>query len=91
MDLHTVMPLIDYPHFEEVLVKNSMVYANSVLNINTDFFSTIVEMLVRVIYDFVNHAKRLTCCAKKGNVRLKLAFCTTCVVRVLVLAQGPSF
>ena len=24
-------------------------------------------------------------------VRLKLAFCTTCVVRVLVLAQGPSF
>ena len=25
------------------------------------------------------------------NVRLKLAFCTTCAVRVLVLAQGPSF
>ena len=25
------------------------------------------------------------------TVRLKLAFCTTCVVRVLVLAQGPSF
>ena len=25
------------------------------------------------------------------SVRLKLAFCTTCVVRVLVLAQGPSF
>ena len=24
-------------------------------------------------------------------VRLKLAFCTTCAVRVLVLAQGPSF
>ena len=24
-------------------------------------------------------------------VRLKLAFCTTCVVQVLVLAQGPSF
>ena len=26
-----------------------------------------------------------------GSVRLKLAFCTTCAVRVLVLAQGPSF
>ena len=25
------------------------------------------------------------------TVRLKLAFCTTCAVRVLVLAQGPSF
>ena len=25
------------------------------------------------------------------GVRLKLAFCTTCAVRVLVLAQGPSF
>jgi hypothetical protein len=25
------------------------------------------------------------------SVRLKLAFCTTCAVRVLVLAQGPSF
>jgi hypothetical protein len=27
----------------------------------------------------------------KYRVRLKLAFCTTCAVRVLVLAQGPSF
>ena len=27
----------------------------------------------------------------RGRVRLKLAFCTTCAVRVLVLAQGPSF
>ena len=27
----------------------------------------------------------------RGSVRLKLAFCMTCVVRVLVLAQGPSF
>ena len=26
-----------------------------------------------------------------GGVRLKLAFCTTCAVRILVLAQGPSF
>ena len=25
------------------------------------------------------------------RVRLKLAFCTTCAVCVLVLAQGPSF
>ena len=25
------------------------------------------------------------------GVRLKLAFCTTCAVRILVLAQGPSF
>ena len=25
------------------------------------------------------------------SVRLKLAFCMTCAVRVLVLAQGPSF
>ena len=25
------------------------------------------------------------------SVRLKLAFCTTCAVHVLVLAQGPSF
>ena len=25
------------------------------------------------------------------TVRLKLAFCTTCAVHVLVLAQGPSF
>ena len=25
------------------------------------------------------------------GVRLKLAFCTTCAVRVLVLAHGPSF
>jgi hypothetical protein len=24
-------------------------------------------------------------------VRLKLAFCTTCAIHVLVLAQGPSF
>jgi hypothetical protein len=24
-------------------------------------------------------------------VRLKLAFCMTCAIRVLVLAQGPSF
>ena len=28
---------------------------------------------------------------KLSLVRLKLAFCTTCVVSVLVLAQGPSF
>ena len=28
---------------------------------------------------------------KMEGVRLKLAFCTTCAVRVLVLAQGPSF
>ena len=26
-----------------------------------------------------------------SGVRLKLAFCMTCAVRVLVLAQGPSF
>ena len=25
------------------------------------------------------------------DVRLKLAFCMTCAIRVLVLAQGPSF
>ena len=43
-DLHAVMPLIDYPCFEEALVKNGVVYANSVLNINTDFFSTIVVL-----------------------------------------------
>ena len=28
---------------------------------------------------------------KEEGVRLKLAFCMTCAVRVLVLAQGPSF
>jgi hypothetical protein len=28
---------------------------------------------------------------KRVTVRLKLAFCMTCAVRVLVLAQGPSF
>ena len=28
---------------------------------------------------------------KAEIVRLKLAFCTTCAIRVLVLAQGPSF
>ena len=27
----------------------------------------------------------------RGSVRFKLAFCTTCAVCVLVLAQGPSF
>ena len=43
----------------------------------------------------------ITCCGDKcleegGNepdhgVRLKLAFCMTCAIHVLVLAQGPSF
>ena len=27
----------------------------------------------------------------REGVRLKLAFCTTCAVRILVLAQGPNF
>ena len=66
-DLHVVMPLIDYPRFEEALVKNGMVYANSVLNINTDFFSTIVGMPIGVVHDFVDHAKRLTRRTKKGK------------------------
>ena len=37
-------------------------------------------------------AKKVEQCTKTGGgVRLKLAFGTTCAVRVLVLAQGPGF
>ena len=38
-----------------------------------------------------NNNKILDVHGHREDVRLKLAFCTTCVVRVLVLAQGPSF
>ena len=37
------------------------------------------------------HGKVLFTTLDIRDVRLKLAFCTTCAVRILVLAQGPSF
>jgi hypothetical protein len=70
-DLHSAMPLTNYPRFEEALVNNGIVYANSVLNIGVEFFSTIVGMPVGVVHDFVDHAKRLARRAKKGKGRAK--------------------
>jgi hypothetical protein len=66
-DLHAAMPLINYPRFEEALVNNGIAYANSVLNMDTGFFSTIVGMPVGAVHDFMNHAKRLAHRAKKGK------------------------
>ena len=65
------MLLINYPYFEGALVNNDIVYANSMLNINADDFSTIVGMPVEAVHDFGDHAKRLTYHAKKGKDHAK--------------------
>jgi hypothetical protein len=67
-DLHTAMPLVNYPRFEEALVNNGIVYANSVHNISSEFFSTIIGMPVGMVHDFKSHAKRLMRRAKKAKV-----------------------
>jgi hypothetical protein len=82
-DLHSAMPLINYPCFEEALVNNSIVYANSVLNIGTEFFSTIVGMPVGTVHDFIDHAKRLVRCHGSKGLWLKVSVNVTCSAQVL--------
>ena len=43
------------------------------------------------VFDAILKCWQLLCIFNLMGVRLKLAFCTTCAVRILVLAQGPSF
>ena len=56
------------------------------------FTVCLLEVLALVTHDHESQLHKMDCLfCHSGNVRLKLAFCMTCAIHILVLAQGPSF
>ena len=66
-DLHQFFPLLDYPSYGAEFIKNGIIYANTVLSLDTSYFVDIVGMPRPIVQDFIDHATRLVIRAEKGK------------------------
>jgi hypothetical protein len=66
-ELHTVMPLLDYPQYESSLLTKGIFYVNNAALISRDFFVDIVGMPEGAVGDFLSHCKTLMRRAMKGK------------------------
>ncbi|KIO04230.1 hypothetical protein M404DRAFT_144024 [Pisolithus tinctorius Marx 270] len=67
--MHTSMPLLNMPQYEENLVSHGVAYVNTVSGISEDFFVDVVGMPLGAVRSFIAVACRLAWRARKGKER----------------------
>jgi len=65
--IHAAFPLLNMPQYESILLEHGVMYANTVLDLDTDFFIDVIHMPRGAVMTFCRQATRLVRHAKKGK------------------------
>jgi hypothetical protein len=66
-EMDIVMPLLDMPQYEAVLVEHGIAYVNNVVGISDHWFIDVIHMPIGVIRSFFNVTRRLIRRAREGK------------------------